>query len=54
MSKRIPAPDTYAASFWLQDAWKRAEGRDPVDVVNDAAWLLELAQQRLADVQVGQ
>ncbi len=39
-----------ATSFWLLASLQTAVLRDPVDAVNDAELLLQLLQQRLADL----
>ncbi len=41
----------YDQSDWLRDAWKTLQRRDPVDALNDADYLLRLAQQRSNDVR---
>ena len=41
----LASPDT---SQWLKGALAGALGRDPVDAVNDAAFLLDLLSGRLA------
>jgi hypothetical protein len=45
-TKTVPEPDPRSSSFWLQNAWRAAQRRDPLDVVRDAEHLLALAQQR--------
>lgn len=36
-----------STSFWLKDAIRQCDSRDPVDVLNDLEVLNELTEQRL-------
>lgn len=41
-----------SVSFWIKDAIRQLERRDPVDARNDAQLLAQLFEQRLQDLFV--
>lgn len=42
--------DDRAASFWLQDAIRALDARDPIDAVNDAEILFKLMEVRSSEI----
>jgi hypothetical protein len=49
-TKRNDMIDNPVASFWLKDAIRALDSRDPVDALNDVEELHRIFTQRLRDV----